>query len=107
MIATSTCAASRSTGDEEHHAIHHAEAQAQSERDEQRGGATAGAKIPRIQLYGRTRGSARHCAKGLGSFQEAAPGDPAARKRGPQPYNPHAPRPPPPHSPHSPPPPPN
>src|SRR5258708_35409700 len=82
MIATSTCAASRSTGDEEHHAIHHAEAQAQSERDEERGGATAGAKIPRIQLYGRTRGPARHCAKGLGSFQEAGPGEDATEKGG-------------------------
>src|SRR5262250_3289751 len=39
-----------------------------SERDEERSCATTGAKVPRIQLYGRTRGPARRCAKGLGSF---------------------------------------
>src|SRR5262249_27689250 len=42
---------SRSTGDGQHHAIHHATAQAQGEREEECGSATAGAEVSRIQFH--------------------------------------------------------
>src|SRR5438552_302643 len=60
--------ASRSTSDEEHHEIHHAEAQAQSERVKECGGETAAAEVPWIHLYRRTRGQASNRAKVLGPF---------------------------------------
>jgi hypothetical protein len=59
--------ARRSAGDGERKAIHHAQAQAQGKRGEECGGATAGTKVSRVQLYGWSRGSARYCAEGLGS----------------------------------------
>src|SRR5438876_8093759 len=45
-----TCG-SGSTGDEEHHVIHRATAQAQGEREEERGGAPADAEVSWIQFY--------------------------------------------------------
>jgi len=53
----------RSTSDEEHHEIHHAEAQAQSERVKECGGETAAAEVPWIHLYRRTRGQASNRAQ--------------------------------------------
>jgi hypothetical protein len=54
--------------------------QVQGERGEECGGATPGAEVSRIQLYGGSRGQARDCAEGSGSVQATSPGDHATGK---------------------------
>jgi hypothetical protein len=68
-----------STGDGERHAIHRARAQGECgegpEKHGYPGGATAGAKVPWVQLYRRSGGQARHRAETLGSVSATNPGD--------------------------------
>jgi hypothetical protein len=62
------------TGDGKHQAIHHPKAEAQGKRDKERGGATAGTEVPRVQLLGRSTGKAHHRAEIFGTVQVANPG---------------------------------
>src|SRR5215831_4706941 len=73
--------ASGSTSDEEPNALHYEEAQAEGERNEERGGATAGAKVSRVQLQGRSRGQAGHRAQGPGPLQAPHPRDHATGQK--------------------------
>jgi hypothetical protein len=62
------------TGDEEPHAIHDNQAQAQSQRTEECGGRAMGAEVPGVQLHecGNTKAADR--AESAGSLQGASPG---------------------------------
>src|SRR5208337_5691171 len=62
-------------GDGEHYTVHHAETQAQGKRGQECGGSTAGAQVPRVQLYGWSRRQAHHCAQISGAVQAPNPGD--------------------------------
>src|SRR5215472_3857773 len=73
--------ASGSTSDEEPYAIHYEEAQAEGERSEECGGATAGTKISRVQLQGRSGGQARYRAQGPGPLQAPHPRDHATGQK--------------------------
>jgi RNA-directed DNA polymerase len=64
-----------STGDGEHHALHHTKAQAQGQRGKERGGTTAGAEVPRVQLHGWSRHQAHYRAEISGPIQAANPRD--------------------------------
>src|SRR5215831_11324812 len=52
MRTTVTQRTRGSTGDGEHHALHHTKAQAQGKRGEECGGTTAGTEVSRVQLLG-------------------------------------------------------
>ena len=59
--------------------FHHQEAQAQGQRGEERGGQTAGAEVPGLQLHGRRASRKRRIApKALEPVQGAGPGTDAA-----------------------------
>src|ERR1700737_1409025 len=75
MTVTSMFAVTRgSTGDGEHHALHHAKAQAQGQRGKECGGTTAGTKVPRVQLHDWSGHQAQDRAEISGAVQAKNPG---------------------------------
>src|SRR5258705_4086526 len=73
--ATSTSQRTRgSAGDGEHHALHHAKAQAQGQRGKECGGTTAGTQVFRVQLRGWPRHQAHDRAEIPGPVQAPHPG---------------------------------
>src|SRR5258706_5898577 len=67
--------------DGEHHALHHAKAQAQGQRGKECGGTTAGTQVSRVQLRGWSRHQAHDRAEISGPVQAAYPGHHATGQR--------------------------